>query len=115
MRVYLEGLGNAENVQKYVEENPFGQRPITEKNLSWRFYLKVIEAISSTSRDIPYRYSRENYHWRARDTPDRYSREHYHWRARDTLNRYSRENYHWRARDTPNTYSRENYHWQANR
>ncbi|XP_027126836.2 uncharacterized protein [Coffea arabica] len=115
LRVYLEGLGNAENVQKYVEENPFGQRPITEKNLSWRFYLKVIEAISSTSRDIPYRYSRENYHWRARDTPDRYSREHYHWRARDTLNRYSRENYHWRARDTPNTYSRENYHWQANR
>ncbi|KAM7471230.1 hypothetical protein LguiA_009413 [Lonicera macranthoides] len=42
LRVYLEGLASAENVQKYVEQNPFGQRPITHKNLSWRYYLKVI-------------------------------------------------------------------------
>lgn len=34
----------AENVQKYVESNPFGQRPITEKNVSWRYYRKVIDA-----------------------------------------------------------------------
>ncbi|KAL2462005.1 Haloacid dehalogenase-like hydrolase (HAD) superfamily protein [Abeliophyllum distichum] len=47
LRVYLEGLALAENVQEYVEQNPFGQRPITERNLSWRFYRKVIEANSS--------------------------------------------------------------------
>ncbi|KAL3343096.1 hypothetical protein AABB24_026916 [Solanum stoloniferum] len=44
LRIYLEGLSMAENVQKYVESNPFGQRPITEKNVSWRYYCKVIEA-----------------------------------------------------------------------
>ncbi|OIT07731.1 PREDICTED: uncharacterized protein LOC109223928 isoform X1 [Nicotiana attenuata] len=44
LRVYLEGLSMAENVQKYVESNPFGQRPITEKNVSWRYYRKVIDA-----------------------------------------------------------------------
>lgn len=33
----------AENVQKYVKENPFGQRAVTESNLSWGFYRKVIE------------------------------------------------------------------------
>ncbi|XP_059299848.1 uncharacterized protein LOC132052361 isoform X1 [Lycium ferocissimum] len=44
LRVYLEGLSMAENVQKYVESNPFGQRPITEKNASWRYYRKVIAA-----------------------------------------------------------------------
>ncbi|KAL3824733.1 hypothetical protein ACJIZ3_020762 [Penstemon smallii] len=48
LRVYLEGLAMAENVQEYVKQNPFGQRPITEKNLSWGFYLKVIEAASSS-------------------------------------------------------------------
>ncbi|KAF3643651.1 putative protein SPIRAL1-like 1-like isoform 1 [Capsicum annuum] len=44
LRVYLEGLSMAENVQKYVESNPFGQRSITERNASWRYYCKVIEA-----------------------------------------------------------------------
>ncbi|XP_059640542.1 uncharacterized protein LOC132282770 [Cornus florida] len=46
LRVYLEGLSFAENVQKYVEQNPFGQRPITERNLSWSFYLKVIRSVT---------------------------------------------------------------------
>ncbi|XP_076924875.1 uncharacterized protein LOC143587480 [Bidens hawaiensis] len=47
LRVYLERLAESENVQKFVSENPFGQRPIREKNLSWRYYQKVIHAISS--------------------------------------------------------------------
>ncbi|KAK4427692.1 hypothetical protein Salat_1538200 [Sesamum alatum] len=51
LRVYLEGLAMAENVQEYVKQNPFGQRPITEKNLSWGFYLKVIEASSTPPRE----------------------------------------------------------------
>ncbi|KAI3463819.1 hypothetical protein Pfo_020482 [Paulownia fortunei] len=50
LHVYLEGLAMAENVQEYVKQNPFGQRPITEKNLSWGFYLKVIEASSTPPR-----------------------------------------------------------------
>lgn len=42
LRVYLEGLAMANNVQKYVQHYPFGQRAITKSNLSWRFYLRVI-------------------------------------------------------------------------
>ncbi|XP_061339397.1 uncharacterized protein LOC133286068 isoform X2 [Gastrolobium bilobum] len=45
LRVYLEGLAMAENVQEYVSSNPFGQRPIRETNPSWRYYRKVIEAV----------------------------------------------------------------------
>ncbi|XP_022850480.1 uncharacterized protein LOC111372385 isoform X1 [Olea europaea var. sylvestris] len=51
LRVYLEGLALADDVQEYVKQNPFGQRPITERNLSWRFYLRVIEANSSPPPD----------------------------------------------------------------
>ncbi|KAL0357349.1 UNVERIFIED_CONTAM: hypothetical protein Scaly_1420600 [Sesamum calycinum] len=51
LRVYLEGLAMAENVPEYVKQNPFGQRPITEKNLSWGYYLKVIEASSTPPRE----------------------------------------------------------------
>lgn len=43
IRSYLEGLAMVENVQKYVEQNPFGQRPITKSNPSWNFYRRVIE------------------------------------------------------------------------
>ncbi|XP_062026059.1 leashin-like [Rosa rugosa] len=43
IRSYLEGLAMAESVQKYVEQNPFGQRPITKSNPSWNFYRRVIE------------------------------------------------------------------------
>ncbi|KAH6781679.1 Haloacid dehalogenase-like hydrolase superfamily protein [Perilla frutescens var. frutescens] len=50
LRVYLEGLAEAENVQEYVKQNPFGQRPITEKNLSWGYYRKVIQANSTPPR-----------------------------------------------------------------
>ncbi|XP_057791799.1 uncharacterized protein LOC131008789 [Salvia miltiorrhiza] len=50
LRVYLEGLAEAENVQEYVKQNPFGQRPITEKNLSWGYYRKVIAANSTPPR-----------------------------------------------------------------
>lgn len=50
LRVYLEGLVAAENVQEYIKQNPFGQRAITEKNLSWGYYRKVIEASSTPPR-----------------------------------------------------------------
>ncbi|GFZ00352.1 nucleic acid/nucleotide binding protein [Actinidia rufa] len=51
LRVYLEGLASANNVQKYVELNPFGQRPITKANSSWAFYLKVIGTTSSQQKE----------------------------------------------------------------
>lgn len=47
LRQYLEGLANAENMLKYIEQHPFGQERITERSESWSFYLKVIDSISS--------------------------------------------------------------------
>lgn len=46
LRRYLDGLANAENMPKYVEENPFGQERITETNESWDFYLNVMNSVS---------------------------------------------------------------------
>ena len=43
IRKYLEGLAAAENVQKYVEQNPFGQPAITETNPHWDFYRQIID------------------------------------------------------------------------
>lgn len=52
LRVYLEELSAAEDVQKFVEKNPFGQRPISEGNESWNFYLKVITTMYSMPSTI---------------------------------------------------------------
>ncbi|WJX80795.1 hypothetical protein P8452_63749 [Trifolium repens] len=46
LRRYLDGLANAENMVKYVEQHPFGQQRITEKSELWDFYLKVINSLS---------------------------------------------------------------------
>ncbi|KAF6165036.1 hypothetical protein GIB67_000620, partial [Kingdonia uniflora] len=42
LRNYLEGLAMAQDVQKYVEQRPFGQNAITTTHPSWEFYLQVI-------------------------------------------------------------------------
>ncbi|KAI3820150.1 hypothetical protein L1987_14008 [Smallanthus sonchifolius] len=47
LRIYLERLAASENVQNFVSENSFGQRPIREKNLSWAYYQKIIHALTS--------------------------------------------------------------------
>ncbi|RZC59999.1 hypothetical protein C5167_021755 [Papaver somniferum] len=52
LRVYLEGLLKAEDVQNYVEQHRFGQRAITDKNPSWGFYLRVIGKNVQTRADI---------------------------------------------------------------
>lgn len=52
LTVYLEELSAAEDVQKFVEKNPFGQRPITENSASWDFYLEVISAMYSLPSSI---------------------------------------------------------------
>ncbi|WJX67461.1 hypothetical protein P8452_51926 [Trifolium repens] len=53
LRAYLERLAMADNVQKFVESNPFGQRPIREANPSWGYYLKVIESVKCRENDRP--------------------------------------------------------------
>ncbi|KAM1130602.1 hypothetical protein ACFX19_045936 [Malus domestica] len=45
IRVYLEGLAAAENIQEFVEQQPFGQGPINESSASWPFYLKVLRKV----------------------------------------------------------------------
>ncbi|XP_048327927.2 uncharacterized protein LOC107416141 isoform X1 [Ziziphus jujuba] len=47
VRAYLEELSMADDVQKFVEQHPFGQNPITESNESWGFYLRVISSVCS--------------------------------------------------------------------
>ncbi|CAN6714178.1 unnamed protein product [Malus baccata var. baccata] len=41
IRYYLERLVEAQNVQEYVKQHPFGQRPITTKSRSWIFYRQA--------------------------------------------------------------------------
>ncbi|KAL8124043.1 uncharacterized protein LOC141717944 isoform X2 [Apium graveolens] len=50
LRVYLEGLALAEDVQEYVEQNPFGQKPIIKSDPSWSFYAEVIRNMSKKRR-----------------------------------------------------------------
>ncbi|GMI98126.1 hypothetical protein HRI_003481900 [Hibiscus trionum] len=45
LRVYLERLASAENVQKFLEQNPFGQLAITERSHDWSFYRDVIDSV----------------------------------------------------------------------
>lgn len=47
LREYLEGLANAEDMLKYVEQHPFGQERLTEESKSWNFYSKVIDKLSA--------------------------------------------------------------------
>ncbi|KAK4801857.1 hypothetical protein SAY86_000060 [Trapa natans] len=46
LRVYLDELAAATNVQKYVAQHPFGQRAITERSSSWGFYLRVLNSVT---------------------------------------------------------------------
>ncbi|TKY73293.1 FCP1 y domain-containing protein [Spatholobus suberectus] len=59
LRVYLERLAMAENVQKYVSDHSFGQRHITETNPSWRYYCKVIDSVKRSRNARPSRPRRE--------------------------------------------------------
>ncbi|XP_030443112.2 uncharacterized protein LOC115665375 isoform X1 [Syzygium oleosum] len=46
LRVYLESLALADDVRKYVVQNPFGQRAITKSNPDWNYYKRVLAADS---------------------------------------------------------------------
>ncbi|XP_058736471.1 uncharacterized protein LOC131608905 isoform X2 [Vicia villosa] len=45
LRKYLERLAEAENVPKFVEQNPFGQKQISETSESWSFYCDVLQSL----------------------------------------------------------------------
>ncbi|CAK8540749.1 unnamed protein product [Lathyrus sativus] len=45
LRKYLERLANAENVSKFVEQNPFGQKRISETSESWSFYRDILHSL----------------------------------------------------------------------
>ncbi|KAJ0098800.1 hypothetical protein Patl1_21692 [Pistacia atlantica] len=45
LRIYLEGLVQAENVQTFVGQHPFGQSAITERSESWDYYLLAINSV----------------------------------------------------------------------
>lgn len=49
MRVYLERLAMADNVQMYIQDHPFGQSAITESDPSWNFYLRIIKKFQKPS------------------------------------------------------------------
>lgn len=46
LRVYLEGLATSDNVQKYIEQHPFGQGAIDERSSLWGFYSIVLHSCS---------------------------------------------------------------------
>ncbi|KAI3996800.1 hypothetical protein MKX01_041100 [Papaver californicum] len=50
IRVYLEGLVEAGNVQKYVERHPFGQPAITYRNPFWGFYRHVYDTVATNMK-----------------------------------------------------------------
>ncbi|XLR21041.1 hypothetical protein S83_048953 [Arachis hypogaea] len=58
VRKYLDGLANAESMNKYVEEHPFGQQPITKTSPSWNYYHNVVATLSTSQHgksDITYK------------------------------------------------------------
>ncbi|CAA2980936.1 Hypothetical predicted protein [Olea europaea subsp. europaea] len=49
LRVYLEDMLKCDNVKRYVEQHPFGQGAIDERNIYWSFYSRVLESVSAKS------------------------------------------------------------------
>lgn len=45
IRVYLENLATADDVQRYVQEHPFGQPSITKSDRHWNFYVKILDKL----------------------------------------------------------------------
>ncbi|XP_024014351.1 uncharacterized protein LOC18022906 [Eutrema salsugineum] len=52
LRLYLEKLVEAEDVQDFIKENPFGQEAITEASESWEFYSKAIRKHARASKKL---------------------------------------------------------------
>ncbi|CAE6073799.1 unnamed protein product [Arabidopsis arenosa] len=50
LRLHLEKLVEAENVQDFIKKNPFGQEAITEVSESWEFYREIIRMLRISSQ-----------------------------------------------------------------
>ncbi|KAM0053480.1 hypothetical protein Hdeb2414_s0007g00260051 [Helianthus debilis subsp. tardiflorus] len=44
LRVFLEGLAEAKDVQSYVKAHPIGDPAITSSHPDWEYYSKIIRA-----------------------------------------------------------------------
>ncbi|GFY82704.1 hypothetical protein Acr_02g0009440 [Actinidia rufa] len=42
LRIFLDGLVDAEDVPSYVKDYQIGQPPITESHSDWEFYSKIV-------------------------------------------------------------------------
>ncbi|KAG5229994.1 hypothetical protein OIU76_022009 [Salix suchowensis] len=49
LRLYLERLVEAQNVQEYISQHPFGQRTITESDPSWGFYSRILQVLTRSN------------------------------------------------------------------
>ncbi|KAI4326575.1 hypothetical protein MLD38_031875 [Melastoma candidum] len=66
LRLYLERLAKADDVQSFVRDNPFGQKAITESSTSWKFYERVIGQLPK-GENLP----RDTHHARSRSCSPR--------------------------------------------
>lgn len=47
LRLYLEQVATAEDVQCYVKNNPFGQPHITKAHPDWKYYLPALKTLTN--------------------------------------------------------------------
>ncbi|PUZ69782.1 hypothetical protein GQ55_2G138800 [Panicum hallii var. hallii] len=52
LRMYLERVAAADNVQNFVRDNPFGQNAITESDPNWNFYVQIVDKVEKANRII---------------------------------------------------------------
>ncbi|KAJ7976044.1 NLI interacting factor-like phosphatase [Quillaja saponaria] len=45
LAIYLKGLADADDVQTYVKEHPFGQSAVTSSHPDWSFYSPILESL----------------------------------------------------------------------
>ncbi|XP_047310913.1 uncharacterized protein LOC124914416 [Impatiens glandulifera] len=51
LRVYLENLAAADDIQKYIEQQPMGQKAIEETDCNWSFYSKVVSSVAASTKN----------------------------------------------------------------
>ncbi|KAK1426034.1 hypothetical protein QVD17_14701 [Tagetes erecta] len=51
LRVFLEGLADAEDVQTYVQDHPIGEPEIMPSHPDWEYYCKIICALNKNKTD----------------------------------------------------------------
>ncbi|KAG2633797.1 uncharacterized protein LOC120660103 isoform X3 [Panicum virgatum] len=52
LRMYLERVAAADNVQNFVRDNPFGQNSITESDPNWNFYVQIVDKVEKAYRIV---------------------------------------------------------------